>query len=198
MLAGEAGRVLVGFDFPFGYPAGSWSRLRPALAARLAGLIRDEPDGANNRFAVAAQLNAQLNPGELGPFRGCPAHLEVGGTYREEDASARPFLSRFAAGGRPPARAGHPVVLEAVHARPVGSQVLMGLPAVHRLATDPRFAERTRIWPFETNWDADLDGIVIAEIWPSLLELLGNRPSHQGRAPGDRRLRLGTACRRGR
>jgi hypothetical protein len=34
--------------------------------------------------------------------------------------------------------------------------------------TDSLLAERSRFWPFETRWDADLTGIIHAEIWPSL------------------------------
>ena len=54
----------------------------------------------------------------------------------------------------------------------VGSQALMGLPAVHRLLTDPALAERARLWPFETRWSEDIgpDTIVIAELWPSLVD----------------------------
>jgi len=41
-----------------------------------------------------------------------------------------------------------------------------------RLLTDPVLAHRTRLWPFETAWDAAVDGdsIVIAELWPSLVD----------------------------
>lgn len=48
----------------------------------------------------------------------------------------------------------------------------MGLPAVHRLLTDPALRSRARLWPFETAWDAavESDSIVIAELWPSLID----------------------------
>jgi precorrin-8X/cobalt-precorrin-8 methylmutase len=54
----------------------------------------------------------------------------------------------------------------------VGSQTLLGLPAVHRLLTDRALAPRARLWPFETAWDAAVsdDGIVVAELWPSLVD----------------------------
>jgi hypothetical protein len=54
----------------------------------------------------------------------------------------------------------------------VGSQTLLGLPAVHRLLTDPALAARARLWPFETAWDRAIgeDAIVIAEVWPSLVD----------------------------
>ena len=43
----------------------------------------------------------------------------------------------------------------------------MGLPVVHRLVE--RYPGRASIWPFETGWDTRLHGIVVAEIWPSLV-----------------------------
>ena len=46
--------------------------------------------------------------------------------------------------------------------------MLVGLPAIHRLLTRPGVGARCRVWPFETGSDASLDGIVLAEIWPSL------------------------------
>jgi molybdopterin molybdotransferase len=54
----------------------------------------------------------------------------------------------------------------------VGSQALMGLPAVHRLLTDPALAPRARLWPFETHWTGAIEreAIVIAELWPSLVD----------------------------
>ena len=67
-------RVLVGFDFPFGYPAGFAEAVTGepralALWAHLASLLRDDPaTNANNRFEVAAALNA-ARPGP-GPFWG--------------------------------------------------------------------------------------------------------------------------------
>ena len=56
LLAVERGNVLVGFDFPFGYPAGSGLGGGRSLAAHVAALIDDRPDGANDHFAVAARL----------------------------------------------------------------------------------------------------------------------------------------------
>jgi hypothetical protein len=54
----------------------------------------------------------------------------------------------------------------------VGSQTLLGLPAVHRLLEDPALASRARLWPFETAWDRAIgeDAVVIAEMWPSLVD----------------------------
>ena len=55
-------RVMLGFDFVFGYPAGAaealtgqpgWRSLWRALATR----VEDAPDNRSNRFEVAAGLN---------------------------------------------------------------------------------------------------------------------------------------------
>ncbi|MSO77349.1 MAG: hypothetical protein EXQ87_10655 [Alphaproteobacteria bacterium] len=161
------GPALVGFDFPFGYPAGSGMGGGRGLAARLSALIVDGADGANNRFAVAARLNHDLNGGRPGPFWGCP------------DAAVQPTLTR-----RKSERQGefsdHRLVDRRLIALgiqscwklyttgSVGSQMLMGLPAIDRLLAHPSFGGRCRLWPFETEWDAHLDGIVVTEIWPSL------------------------------
>ena len=57
------GRLLIGFDFPMGYPTGFAARLTGTPQARavwrwLAARISDGPKNANNRFEVAAAINA--------------------------------------------------------------------------------------------------------------------------------------------
>ncbi len=50
----------------------------------------------------------------------------------------------------------------------VGSQALTGIPVVRALRDDPRWADRARIWPFETGLRLPEDArIVFAEVWPS-------------------------------
>jgi hypothetical protein len=48
---------------------------------------------------------------------------------------------------------------------------------VHRRLVDPALSARTRLWPFETDWDRAIaeDAIVIAEMWPSLVDCSGQR-----------------------
>ena len=73
----DAGRrVLAGFDFPFGYPAGVASHLTGCpsgleLWGWLSARIEDSATNANNRFAVATEVN-HAYPG-TGPFWGRPA-----------------------------------------------------------------------------------------------------------------------------
>ena len=75
-LLAEPGRALVGFDFAFGYPAEAGLPAGRALCARLAAMVRDAPDGTNNRFEVAGLLNREIQAtlaGEFdGPFWGHP------------------------------------------------------------------------------------------------------------------------------
>jgi precorrin-8X/cobalt-precorrin-8 methylmutase len=174
-LAAAGSRVLVGFDFPFGYPSGTAARLgMPGLPWRhmwqeLADLLDDAADNANNRIDVAESLNARLG-GEPFPFWG---------NVREEE---RPCLVRR--GRRPHAaedldewrlcdrRAGTTSsVWQLAGAGSVGSQVLTGIPRVLALRTDPRLAMVSGIWPFETGLSHDPRlGVVFAEVYPSLVE----------------------------
>ena len=83
VLIDDPGRVLIGFDFPYGFPQGF------AVAARLEGQppwasawehlvrhVRDEPDNSNNRFEVAALLNRIISDG-AGPFWGTSGERHV-------------------------------------------------------------------------------------------------------------------------
>jgi len=179
LLVAESGPALVGFDFAFGYPAGSGLPGGRALCARLAELIVDGADGSNNRFVVAGLLNREIQAACGGRFRGpfwghppgrrfphlsptrprpFPAHISDGRLVERRLASRRiqspwKLFTRAA----------------------VGSQTLMGLPAVHRLLTDPALARRARLWPFETEWERAItdDAVVIAELWPSLVDRRG-------------------------
>lgn len=73
-------RVLVGFDFPYGYPAefcralglSSGTHEWFGIWTELANRVTDCADNTNNRFAVASALNAIAGNGRYGPFWGCP------------------------------------------------------------------------------------------------------------------------------
>lgn len=172
----EPGRALVGFDFAFGYPADARLPAGRALCARLAAMITDAADGANNRFAVAGALNREIQAagggGFRGPFWGHPPgrrfpHL---GPTRPRPFPAGVSDGRLVERRLASRRIQSPWKL--FTRASVGSQTLVGLPAVHRLLTDPALASRARLWPFDTRWDAAIggDSIVIAELWPSLVD----------------------------
>ena len=158
----EGGRQLVGFDFPMGYPSGFAERLTGTASARalhgwLARRINDGPDNLNNRFEIAAAINQAL--GGAGPFWGCPKgrprpHLPSLKTvdYMALGLAEKRRVERENPRAKP--------VWQLLGAGSVGSQALLGIPVVHRLAR----AFGAAIWPFEP-----LSALTFAEVYPSLL-----------------------------
>ncbi len=166
-------RVLIGFDFPFGYPSGFAARLGlsgppwRAVWDEIAGLLHDSEENGNNRFTVAAEFNRRASngcfpfwgrpPGFDTPFLGPKHHRahESGGLAERRLVdlhipSAQPCWKLLGAGS-------------------VGGQALTGIPVVRALRDDPRWIDHVRIWPFETGLQAPEQGaVVIAEVYPSL------------------------------
>ncbi len=157
-------RVLAGFDFPFGYPAGFAHAVTGqgdplGLWDWVEARISDDASGNNNRFEIASQINALF--AEPGPFWGKHARDQFPGVpyakknvvfdgfaeKRRTDDVARSASSCFQLAFPPT----------------VGGQVLMGLPILARLRRRPDIA----VWPFE---DCASAGVVLAEIWPSLID----------------------------
>ncbi|MCA8927388.1 MAG: hypothetical protein KDC18_04910 [Alphaproteobacteria bacterium] len=162
-----AGPVLIGFDFPFGYPAESGLPGGRALCDFLAARIEDGPDDRNNRFAVAARLNRDLNPAGEGPFWGCPARLCLPGLSPNRPKPWPAHIPEYRLAERHLKGKGIQSVWKLAYPASVGSQVLMGMHAIGRLLQRPAFAQ-ARLWPFETDWHRDLAPVTIAEIWPNL------------------------------
>jgi hypothetical protein len=171
MANGE--RVVAGFDFPFGYPAGFAQRLAldGALPWRsvwdeIAKLIDDKPNNDNNRFAVAAALNERIS-GSMFPFWGRPVRMEhpcLGPKHhRLHDSDGlleKRLIDTWMVGAQP--------CWKLIGAGSVGGQVLTGIPVVRTLRDDKRWAEHARVWPFETGLGVpDEVRIVFAEVWPS-------------------------------
>ena len=169
----DAGRrVLVGFDFPFGYPMGVAQHLTGkaralALWNWLAAQIKDGPDNANNRYDVAAAINAAYSG--VGPFWGRPPAwpyptIPLRASERTEQKAHPPerrLCDIRATGAK--------TVWQLAYSGSVGSQMLLGLPALKRLVSDPRIAGRAAIWPFQTGLQTPDAPAVIAEVYPSLL-----------------------------
>ena len=173
MALGRGERILLGFDFPFGYPAGFAARLAlsgtpwRAIWDEIGRLIEDSHENSNNRFKVAAELNQRVSGGCF-PFWGCPAGFDT------------PFLlPRHHRGHEREGLAERRLVdLHIPSAQPcwkllgtgsVGGQALTGIPVVRSLRDDPRWEGAARVWPFETGLRAPTDGtVVIAEVYPSL------------------------------
>lgn len=176
-------RILAGFDFPFGFPAGTAERLGfKGLPWRnmwqtLSDTLDDDARNDNNRFDVAEAFNRRIS-GEAFPFWG---------NVREE---ARPFLRRR--GRRPHGpedlRERRLCDLCLPKTQPVwklagigsaGSQALTGIPRVWQIRRDPRLALAAHIWPFETGLRFDSrPALVLAEVYPSLVrpEPIQGRP----------------------
>jgi len=155
-------RVLAGFDFPFGYPAG-FAKVLVGRAAPLpvwdwfARHLHDTPK-ANNRFELAARIN-DLFPG-VGPFwfnagRQAFAALPRCGRDRQDHSMAEKRLCEQRANGAF-------TCWQLGGAGAVGSQVMTGLAVLSRLRT--AFADKISVWPFE----ALTAPVVLAEVWPSL------------------------------
>ncbi|MEN8895678.1 MAG: gephyrin-like molybdotransferase Glp [Yoonia sp.] len=155
-------RVLAGFDFPFGYPAGFAKTVTGsddplALWAWFNDNITDT-EKSNNRFDIAAQLNA-LSDG-IGPFWANGLQRDIPLLPRKgNDRTATPFTERRAVEGR---AKGSFTCWQMAGAGAVGSQVMMGMPVLHRLRET--FAPDVAVWPFEAGTAA----ITLVEIWPTL------------------------------
>ena len=169
-------RLLIGADFPFAYPAGFAAALTgqpQALAIWhwLAQHVKDAPDNRNNRFQLAASINARF-PG-TGPFWGRPATLDL------PDLPARGSLRQ---GHLMPER--RAVEAWVPSAQPcwklyttgsVGSQALLGIPALAGLRN--RFPGKIAVWPLEP-WNHA--PVILAEVYPSLLAAEVRRQTTKG------------------
>ncbi len=155
-------RLLIGCDFPFAYPHGFAHALTGQADARavwrfLQGVIADSASNANNRFDVANDINAHFGNG---PFWGRPVgrnapHLPA---RKIVDYSALPFAERRAIDCAIPSAQ---PVWKLYTTGSVGSQALMGLPMIARLAG----MNGVSVWPF----DESLTDVVLAEVYPSIL-----------------------------
>ena len=160
-------RLLCGFDFPFGYPAGTAQALTPspgweAIWSRIAELIEDGPLNRNNRFQAAAKLNAHFD-GD-GPFWGNGLKDDIPGLPRTKPQSGwgvrLPPNRRYAESKVKTAQE----VWKLWGAGSVGGQALTGIAALE----DLRRRTAAQVWPFETLGEGRSH--VLAEIYPSLIE----------------------------
>jgi precorrin-8X/cobalt-precorrin-8 methylmutase len=173
-LLAHAGSTLVGFDFPFGYPAGFASAAGltgntpwRAVWQHLAESIVDDDRNRNNRWEVAAELNHRLgkqwfwgaprsragaNLTATKPAFDGPPHEYRVVEQRLRGQQQRPFSCRQLLG-----------------VGSVGSQAITGIPVLEHLRAHPALDERVRVWPFEPLDLPSPDRIVLAEVWPSYL-----------------------------
>ena len=184
-LTRRGDRILLGFDFSLGYPAGTAKALgldvasQPAWAAMHAHLskkLKDKPDNSNARYAIAAGMNYAISKGPY-PFWGAPARDVVSTlSSTKPDYTGQPLPEfRIVETYLRDKKLGQPKsVWQLAYTGSVGSQSLTGIPHVHALrAAWPN----ARIWPFETGTGEmtadDLEGIevVMAEIYPAQVKV---------------------------
>lgn len=184
VVGGE--RVLVGFDFPYGYPdgfAGALGLVGPPWRATwdcIAGEIRDDRHtNRNDRFEVAARLNERL-PAHV--FWGRPATEPLTGISARRD---RVVYGHGRAGSAPAEwrRVEAALRADGRHPQPawklygngsVGGQALVGIPVLARLCDDPSLSSVSMVWPFEGDVPELLVGrgaVVHAEVWPSMIPI---------------------------
>ena len=175
-------RVLVGWDFSFGYPKGLAKALRlkqkpgwRAIWDYISELIEDDGNNRNNRFCVGARLNEEIQA-PSGPFWGIP--VGQSGIYlgsKKDFEFPVPTRKCFLKERR---------LVETLNRRmqpgwklaytgSVGSQALLGIPRVRALRDHEKLREVSRVWPFETGGGGGSAGagIIHAEIYPSLLTI---------------------------
>jgi hypothetical protein len=171
-------KTLLGFDFPLGLPRGTGAALKlkdegwAGMWAFLAANVVDKADNTNNRFAVASKMN-RLMTDEARPFWGSPpkdVQRWLTSTKPPVHGDDLPPVLRHAEVAAP----GSKPVWQIFGNGTVGSQAIVGIPAVGRLKAARGAA--VAIWPFETGWKpltpADLEEIevVAAEVYPSLVK----------------------------
>jgi len=176
-------RILIGLDFPFGYPVGFAAAAGltdgPAWLAtwqHLAAAIEDDHRNRNNRWAVATDLNRRLGSPRLWgvPPRRASIHLT---TTRPPGVADLPLRHTEVVlrshTGRPPF-----TNWQLLGAGSVGSQALTGIPVAHALRQHPR----VQVWPFDTGLApaTAADAVVLAEVWPSIVKEDGLQPKDRG------------------
>ena len=189
-------RVLLGFDFSLGYPAGTASVLgldtanQPpwkAMQGFLASKLKDKADNSNARFAIAAGMNYKISQSAF-PFWGAPA--------RDQVKTLAAKKGDFASANLPEYRLTEQHLIETKQAKPksiwqlaytgsVGSQTLTGLPHIsHLLEALPK----ATVWPFQTGFvqltSESLGDVqtVITEIYPSALDVTPSKGEISDRA----------------
>ncbi|HEY5409710.1 MAG TPA: cobalamin biosynthesis protein CbiG [Caulobacteraceae bacterium] len=174
-LAKRNETVLLGLDFPLGFPRGLAQGLKlegepwRAVWNQLDRMVKDKPDNTNNRFGVGAEINRRVTGGPF-PFWGCPPRdalttLQPKRT-REHEAGDLPEFRLTEARAQTA-----PSVWKLYYNGSIGGQAILGVPMVRRLKL--KYGDELKVWPFETGWGApDLDGvrIVAAEVFTGAAE----------------------------
>lgn len=182
-LVGRDRRTLIGFDFPYGFPRGTVARLDLAEEApawrvmwdKLSLLVEDGHDNANNRFAVAADLNGGMTTGPA-PFWCCPPKHKSPFLPTTKPRPWPAEIPEFRLADR--AEKGPKPIWQLYGAGSVGSQALLGIPRLAALRDDPALQAVSHVWPFECGEEAappfpppGTPFVLHVEIYPSLVPL---------------------------
>ena len=202
-------RVLVSFDFAYGYPVDFAAALQAATGKSdrdlpwlmvwqyLSEQITDDegtapgarPNNRSNRFEVANQINARLSPDQVvGPFW-CASPVAAyryipQGRPPEPFQTAQGYVVKGLRLTDRRARSGSPFRLFGTAS--VGSQSLTGIARLHQLRNDPKLAAVSSVWPFETGWATRAKwlpkrvSILHAEIYPSFKDPLPDEIKDRG------------------
>ena len=181
-------RVLVGWDFNFGYPKGLAKALRlrdkPAWRAVwdfISDRIHDDDRNHNDRFRVGALLNERIQApsgpfwgvptGQSGIFLGSKCDFDYPVPTKKGFLPERRYVETLNRRLQP--------AWKLAYAGSVGSQALLGIPRVRALRDQEQLRDVSRVWPFETEDLRRSAGAVIvhAEVYPSLLTV----PRRKGR-----------------
>lgn len=156
-------RLMIGFDFPFGYPRGFARRVTGtddplAIWDFYADRLQDAPR-RNNRFALAGELNA-LFPG-TGPFWFNGMKADIPSLPKKGRArTGHGMCEKRRAEDR---AKGSFTCWQMGGAGAVGGQVMTGMATLARLRG--RYPGQIAVWPFEP-----LDRpVAFVEVWPSLI-----------------------------
>ena len=181
-------RVLVGWDFNFGYPKGLAKALRlrekppwRAIWDFIADRIHDDERNHNDRFRVGALLNERIQApsgpfwgvptGQSGIFLGSKCDFDYPVPTPKGVLAERRYVETLNRRLQP--------AWKLAYAGSVGSQALLGIPRVRALRDHGKLRETSRVWPFETEDLRRSAGAVVvhAEVYPSLLSV----PRQRGR-----------------
>ena len=192
----DSRRVMLGFDFPFGFPSGTAAAMGLAAPAwkglweKARADIRDcQRTNENNRFQVAEKWRADY---------GLPFY----GKHQSWD-DKHPHLPRKdkkPAGCRLPSKRKTEQATRASSVwqlfggpNVVGGQALTGMPHLWRLRFDSRLGDNIVVWPFETNFTGQFSkDIVLVEIYPSSPRIAAEMAKQEGRCKDEKQAKA--AC----
>ncbi|MCR9270401.1 MAG: hypothetical protein NXH72_10470 [Hyphomonadaceae bacterium] len=181
-LIARGDKLLIGFDFALGYPAGTAKAIGldisatapwAAMHAHLARKVKEREDNSNARFALAAGLNYAASGGSH-PFWGAPKRDVVSTlSMKKGDFSAPGSLPEHRLCEqwiKANFKANPKSVWQLLGAGSVGSQAMLGIPTVAFIRQE---IPNSRVWPFETGFETltrdalETFDCVIAEVYPS-------------------------------